>query len=377
VRNDWTVECIVDLLCPILADVHVAARAPWRFLSPAGGVQEKARTNEQERDVSSETISPVSGMRLDDEFERLRDSLVAHCYQMTGSYQDAEDTVQETYLRAVRGMAGFEGRSSIKTWLYRIATNTCITALHHRSRRVLPAGLGAPATDPGAHVYTDESFAWVEPLPDAVLNHRDSDPGEVVVMRESVRLALIAALQYLPVRQRAAFLLREVLGWSAAEIGETLDITVPAVKSLLQRARRRLDEVDVAAQRTAPPDLELERALLDRYLAAFEAEDAAAIRAIIHDDFSLEAVPHPTWFKGVGVCIPFIERNAFGKGTRFLPTRANGQPAMAVYRPDAAGDLRASGLWVLTVVDDRLSRAINFHDPRLVAVAGLPAVLAA
>ena len=326
--------------------------------------------------MSSETISRVSGVRLDDEFERLRDGLVAHCYQMTGSYQDAEDTVQETYLRAVRGMAGFEGRSSIKTWLYRIATNTCITALNHRSRRVLPAGLGAPATDPGTRVYADESLAWIEPLPDAVLSNRDSDPGEVVVMRESVRLALIAALQYLPVRQRAAFLLREVLGWSAAEIGETLGITAPAVKSLLQRARRRLDEVDPAAQRTAPPDLELERALLDRYIAAFEAGDAAAIRAVIHDDFSLEAVPHPTWFKGVGVCLPFLERKAFGRGARFLPTRANGQPAMAAYRRDASGDLVARGLWVLTVIDRRFSRAINFHDPRLVTAAGLPATLA-
>lgn len=327
--------------------------------------------------MSSETISQVSGVRLDDEFERLRDGLVAHCYRMTGSYQDAEDTVQETYLRAVRGMAGFEGRSSIKTWLYRIATNTCITALNHRSRRVLPAGLGAPATDPDTRVYSDESLAWVEPLPDTIFNHRDSDPGDVVVMRESVRLALIAALQYLPVRQRAAFLLREVLGWSAAEIGQTLGITVPAVKSLLQRARRRLDEVDPAAQRTAPPDLELERALLDRYIAAFEAGDAAAIRAVIHDDFSLEAVPHPTWFKGVGVCLPFLARNAFGRGTRFLPTRANGQPAMASYHRDASRDLLATGLWVFTVVDGLFARAINFHDSRHVTAACLPAALPA
>ncbi|MEV7099606.1 RNA polymerase subunit sigma-70 [Amycolatopsis sp. NPDC051045] len=319
----------------------------------------------------------MSGVRLDDEFERLRDGLIAHCYRMTGSYQDAEDTVQETYLRAVHGMAGFEGRSSIKTWLYRIATNTCITALNHRSRRVLPAGLGAPASDPGTRVYADDSLAWVEPLPDAVLGRRDSDPGELVVLRESVRLALIAALQYLPVRQRAAFLLREVLGWPAAEIGRTLGISVPAVKSLLQRARRRLDEVDLTAQRTAPPDLELERALLDRYIAAFEAGDAAAIRGVIHDDFSLEAVPHPTWFKGVGVCLPFMARNSFGRGARFLPTRANGQPAMAGYRRDASGRFQASGLWVFTVVDGRFSRAINFHDSRHVTAAGLPAALAA
>ena len=325
--------------------------------------------------MSSEAISPESSVALHDEFGRLRDGLVAHCYRMTGSYQDAEDAVQETYLRAVRGMEGFEGRSSLKTWLYRIATNTCITALHHRSRRVLPAGLGAPATDPDAPVHADESIAWLEPLPDAVLAHRDSDPGEVIVMRESVRLALIAALQYLPVRQRAAFLLREVLSWSAAEIAETLDISVPAVKSLLQRARSRFDELDLADQRPSAPDLELERALLDRYIAAFEAGDAAAIRTVIHDDFSLEAVPHPVWFKGVHVCVPFLERNAFTGDYRALPTRANGEPAMATYRRDASGDLVAGGLWVLTVVDGRFSRAVNFHDPRHVTAAGLPARL--
>ena len=325
--------------------------------------------------MSSEAISPVGGVRLHDEFGRLRDGLVLHCYRMTGSYQDAEDAVQETYLRAARGMAGFEGRSSLKTWLYRIATNTCVTALNHRSRRVLPAGLGAPATDPDVRVHADESIAWIEPLPDAVLDRRDSDPGDVVVRRESVRLALIAALQYLPVRQRAAFLLREVLSWSAAEIAETLDISVPAVKSLLQRARGRFDDLDLADWRPEPPDLALERALLDRYIAAFEAGDASAIRTVIHDDFSLEAVPHPVWFKGVHVCVPFLERNAFSGYFRGVPTRANGQPAMASYRRYASGAVLATGLWVLTVVDGRFSRAVNFHDPRLVTAAGLPARL--
>lgn len=319
-------------------------------------------------------MTSVAGARLHDEFGLLRDGLLAHCYRMTGSYQDAEDAVQETYLRAVRGVDGFEGRSSLKTWLYRIATNTCITALSHRSRRVLPAGLGAPASDPGVRAYSDESISWLEPLPDALLGHRDDEPAEAVVLRESVRLALIAALQYLPVRQRAALLLREVLSWSAAEIAETLGITVPAVKSLLQRARKRLDELDLADQRLEVPDLELERALLDRYLTAFEAGDSAAIRAVIHDDFSLEAVPHPVWFKGVHVCIPFLERTFAAPGwhVRLLPTRANGQPALAGYRPDATGDLRADCLWVLTLVDGRFSRATKFENAALVTAAGLP-----
>ncbi|MEV6879419.1 RNA polymerase subunit sigma-70 [Amycolatopsis sp. NPDC051128] len=320
--------------------------------------------------MPSEAISLTRNVRLRDEFDSLRPALVAHCYRMTGSYEDAEDVVQETYLRAARGMDAFEGRSSLKTWLYRIATNTCITELNHRSRRVLPAGLGAPSSDPDTRVFGDASLAWLEPLPDAVLD----DPGEVVVLRESVRLALIAALQYLPVRQRAALLLREVLSWSAAEIAETLGISVPAVKSLLQRARKRLDERESHDQ---PPGREVERALLDRYIAAFEAQDAAAIRAVIHDDFSLEAVPHPVWFKGVNVCLPFLERRAFpaGGGVRLLPTRANGQPAAGSYRPDAAGVLRADGLWVFTTNGDRISRAVKFHGLRHVTAAGLPARL--
>jgi RNA polymerase sigma-70 factor (ECF subfamily) len=192
-----------------------------------------------------------------------------------------------------------------------------------------------------------------------------------------VRLALVAALQYLPVRQRAALLLREVLSWSAAEIAQTLDISVPAVKSLLQRARKRLDEQDLPDRRPAPP--ELERALLDRYITAFEAADVAAIRAVIHDDFRLEAVPHPVWFQGVSVCLPFLEQRALvatGGNVRLVPTRANGQPAAASYRRDElSGVLRADGLLVLEVAGDRFSRSVKFNDPGLVTAAGLPAVL--
>jgi RNA polymerase sigma-70 factor (ECF subfamily) len=323
--------------------------------------------------MSSEVIPQTDGERLRDEFGSLRPALVAHCYRMTGSYQDAEDVVQETYLKAARGVDAFEGRSSLKTWLYRIATNTCLTELGHRSRRVLPAGLGAPADDPGTQVFADDSIPWLGPLPDAVLG----DPGEVVVRRESVRLALVAALQHLPARQRAAFLLREVLSWSAAEIAATLGISVPAVKSLLQRARVRLDELDLAGRAPDTPGPEYERALLDRYIAAFEAENTAAIRAVIQDDFSLEAVPHPVWFKGVAVCLPFLQRafSAPGGAARLLPTRANGQPAAGSYRLDASGVRRAEGLWVFTVTAGRFSGAVKFHDPGLVVAAGLPAWL--
>ncbi|MEV6831970.1 RNA polymerase subunit sigma-70 [Amycolatopsis sp. NPDC051102] len=310
--------------------------------------------------MSSEAIPRAEWLQA--EFGALRPALVAHCYRMTGSYPDAEDVVQETWLKAVRGVAAFEGRSSLKTWLYRIATNACLSELSHRSRRVLPAGLGAPSDDPGARVLADDSIAWLGPLPDAVLG----DPGEVVVQRESVRLALVAALQHLPARQRAAFLLREVLSWPATEIADTLGVSVPAVKSLLQRARSRLDELDLDDRPPPGPEHEL----LGRYIAAFEAEDTAALRAVIHDDFSLEAVPHPVWFQGVDVCLPFLERafSAPGGAPRLLPTRANGQPAAGSYRPDGP-----DGLWVFTVRDGRFSRAVKFHDPRLVTAAGLPA----
>lgn len=323
--------------------------------------------------MSSEVIPETGSERLRDEFGSLRPALVAHCYRMTGSYQDAEDVVQETYLKAARGVDAFEGRSSLKTWLYRIATNTCLTELHHRSRRVLPAGLGAPSDDPGVRTFADDSVAWLGPLPDAVLG----DPGEVVVRRESVRLALIAALQHLPARQRAAFLLREVLSWPATEIAGTLGVSVPAVKSLLQRARARLDELDLAARPADPPGPEYERALLDRYIAAFEAEDTAAIRAVIQDDFSLEAVPHPVWFQGLDVCLPFLDRvfAAPGGAGRLLPTRANGQPAAGSYRPDASGGRTADSLWVFTITDGRFSRAVKFPGPELVTAAGLPARL--
>ncbi|MGH8966164.1 MAG: nuclear transport factor 2 family protein, partial [Actinomycetes bacterium] len=160
-------------------------------------------------------------------------------------------------------------------------------------------------------------------------------------------------------------------------IAEALGVSVPAVKSLLQRARGRLDELDLSGP-PGTPDVALERALLDRYIAAFEAADAAAIRAVIHDDFSLESVPHPTWFQGVDVCLPFLERRVFaalGGTIRLRPTRSNGQPAIASYRRDPTGDLRADGLWVLTIADGRISRAIKFHAPGLVESAGLPTVL--
>jgi RNA polymerase sigma-70 factor (ECF subfamily) len=296
---------------------------------------------------------------------------------MTGSFHDAEDVVQETYLKALRGLRTFEGRSSLTTWLYRIATNTCLTSLRHRSRRVLPSGLGAPADDADVSIRDDHTVSWLEPLPQAAAGSTATDPGELAVLRDSVRLALIAALQHLPPRQRAALLLREVLSWSAADIAETLDVSVPATKSLLQRARARLSEVDEEDADPRPLADEVEEALLRRYITAFEAGDADAIRTVIHDDFALEAVPHPVWFQGVRTCLAYWRRRGFGApGTvRLLPARANGQPALGIYRADDEGVLRATSLVVLTRAGTRFTRATAFIDPTLVTACGLPASL--
>ncbi|MET7281031.1 RNA polymerase subunit sigma-70 [Kribbella sp. NPDC005582] len=314
---------------------------------------------------------------FDGEFDALRGGLVAHCYRMIGSYHDAEDVVQEVYLRARKGLAAFEGRSSVQTWLYRIATNACLTALKHRSRRVIPSGLGAPADDPEAPVGDRLSVSWLEPLPEAALARAGvSDPVHVVLERESVRLAFVVALQYLPPRQRAVLLLYDVLAWKAQEIAEALEISVPAVKSLLQRARSRLAEVDPELSGPPVPE-EVERDLLDRWIQAFEASDIGAIEKLLRDDFAIEATPHTTWFKGIAVCLPFIERRSLRRPgeLRLLATRANGQPAAAAYRRDEFGAFVASHLVVLTVVGDRVAKSTNFHGADHVLAAGFPAVL--
>jgi RNA polymerase sigma-70 factor, ECF subfamily len=336
--------------------------------------------------VSEQTASGdgVFGEGFEEEFETHRRALLAHCYRMTGSYHDAEDLVQETYLRARKGLGEFEERSSLKTWLYRIATNTCLTALNHKSRRVLPSGLGAPSATPDAALGEDLSVPWLEPLPEAALARAGvADPALAVIERESVRLALVVALQELAPRQRAALLLREVLAWSAEDIAAAMDLSVPAVKSLLQRARARIAEVQPDAERAgrvvADPEVaRVERELLDRWIAAFEAADVGALKDLIREDFTLEAVPHKTWFQGLDVCLPFLDQQwrRFA-GVRALATRVNGQPAAVSFRQDAGGGYRARGLVVLTIDADhgRIARATHFHGARGVLAAGFPATL--
>jgi len=307
--------------------------------------------------------------------EPYRRELLAHCYRMVGSVADAEDLVQETYLRAWRGYDGFEGRSSARTWMYQIATNACLTALERRKRRGLPSSFYDPETNPGSFAAeADADVAWLEPVPDALALPDTADPAAIVAARAGLRLALIASLQYLPSRQRAVLVLRDVLDFSAAEVAAILGTTTASVKSALQRARGRLAEVSPAADEIAEPAAPQARALLEEYIAAFEHADAAALERLLVRDVVLEATPLRTWFAGRAGCVPFLRDRVFGPpGTwRMLPTSANGQPAAVEYLRDDRGDYWPYGVVVLTVGAAGISRVSSFGDPRLVELFGFP-----
>ena len=305
--------------------------------------------------------------------EPFRRELLAHCYRMLGSYQDAEDLVQETYLRAWRSYGGFEGRSSVRTWLYQIATNACLTELARHSRRMLPSGLYDPEPDPGA--YPEEAGTevnWLQPAPDAMVTPDSADPAVIIAAREGLRLALVASLQYLPPRQRAVLVLRDVLAFPASEVAVMLGITTVSVKSALQRARARLRELDLAAGQVTEPTAPRARALLDQYIAAFENADAAALERLLTEDATIEATPMRTWFAGRKTCVPFLRNHTLGSpgDWRMLATSANGQPAAAAYTRDQHGNYQPYGICVLTVTDAGVRRISSFGDPNLVTVFG-------
>jgi RNA polymerase sigma-70 factor (ECF subfamily) len=299
---------------------------------------------------------------------------------MLGSLHDAEDLVQETYLRASRSYAKFEGRSSLRTWLYRIATNVCLTALAHRSRRVLPSGLGGPEPDPGvAPTSAPSDVAWLQPIPDALVGNDSADPAVVVSGRQDLRLALIASLQYLPGRQRAVLILRDVLDFPAAEVAVMLGTTTAAVKGTLQRARARLHELALVADDVVEPTDPETRAVLDRYIEAFQDADARALQHLLCRDATLEATPFLTWFAGNETCVPYLRRRVMGSpgDWRMLATRANGQPAAVCYTGGSSGGYQAYGVVVLTVTVDGISRIVSFGDASLVPAFGFPPTLSA
>ena len=316
--------------------------------------------------------------RFTTEAEQFRRELLAHCYRMVGSAHDAEDLVQETYLRAWRSYAGFEGRASIRSWLYKIATNVCLTALEPRRIRVLPSGLAGPCDDPDREPGpVAGEVSWLEPLPDAWIAASSGDPAAVVVARESVRLALVASLQHLPARQRAILILREVLAFSAAETAEILDTTTTAVKSSLQRARARLDELELEPAELLEPADGRARALLDGYIAAFERSDASLLEQVLRTDATLEATPFREWQAGRAMCIHMLDTYVLGTpgDWRMIPTTANGQPASVIYQRDPDAILRASGIVVLTATAAGVTRVVAFHhEPELVTLFGFPDV---
>jgi RNA polymerase sigma-70 factor (ECF subfamily) len=305
--------------------------------------------------------------------EPFRRELLAHCYRMLGSIHDAEDLVQETYLRAWRSYGGFQGRSSVRTWLYQIATNGCLTELAKRHRRILPSDLYAPEQDPGAYPeVAGTEVSWLQPAPDALVTPDSADPAAIVAAREGLRLALIASLQYLPPRQRAVLVLRDVLAFPATEVAVMLGTTTASVKSALQRARARLREVAPAADQITEPTESQARALLGQYITAFENADATALERLLLEDATIEAPPLRTWFTGRKTCVPFLRNHVLGSpgDWRMLATSANGQPATAAYTRDQHGNYQPYGICVLTVTNQGIRQIRSFGDPSLVALFG-------
>jgi RNA polymerase sigma-70 factor (TIGR02960 family) len=330
--------------------------------------------------VTSHLRAAPSQDRFTAETERFRRELLAHCYRMIGSAHDAEDLVQETYLRAWRSYSGFEGRASIRSWLYKIATNVCLRALEPRAIRVLPSGLAGPYDGPdrAPSPVAPGEISWLEPLPDRWLASPADDPAAVVVGRESVRLALIASLQRLPARQRAILILRDVLALSAAETAEILDTTTAAVKSGLQRARARLDALEPEPAELLEPTDQRARALLAGYIAAFQRSDARLLEQVLRADATLEATPFRDWQSGRAMCIHVLDAYVLGMpgDWRMIATTANGQPAAVVYHRNAVGELLADGAVVLAPTATGIASVIKFHDPALVAMFGFPDALA-
>jgi RNA polymerase sigma-70 factor (ECF subfamily) len=321
---------------------------------------------------------------VDTEFQTLvepmRRELTAHCYRMLGSVHEAEDLVQETYIRAWKAYGGFEHRSSLRTWMYRIATNVCLTALEQTQRRPLPTGLGQPRSDPHGALVERPELPWLEPLPDTMVwGNADPDPADAAVTRDSVRLAFIAALQNLTAHQRAVIILRDVLAWRAAEVAEVLGLSEVAVNSSLQRARRQLGKQNRTGRPELAADDERGRRLLERYLDAFADYDVPRIVSLLTEDAVWEMPPFTGWYQGradiealVGGRCPAKS----GDDMRFLVSSANGQPVLAVYmRDDERGGHRPFQLQQLTLTEDGVSHVACYFDTTLFGRFGLPEML--
>jgi RNA polymerase sigma-70 factor, ECF subfamily len=306
------------------------------------------------------------------DLEAHRRELTGYCYRMLGSGFEAEDAVQETMVRAWRGMDSFEHRAALRSWLYRIATNVCLDMLRGPQRRARPMDLGPSSTaDTTLSAGLPES-TWVQPVPDARVLPDHGDPAELAASRDTVRLAFVAALQHLPPRQRAVLILREVLRWHASEVAELLDTSVASVNSALQRARATLDGLDLGDAGSTAVDSE-QRELLARYVDAFERYDIESLVTLIHEDASFSMPPHPLWLRGpVEVGRWMLGQGIGCRGSRLLATSANGCPAFGSYKPAGNGRLQPFAIQVLEISDGRITGLHNFLYPELFAAFGLP-----
>ena len=311
---------------------------------------------------------------IERELEGHRRELTGYCYRMLGSGFEAEDAVQETMVRAWRNYDRFEGRSALRSWLYRIATNVCLDMLQGPQRRARPMDLG-PSSTAGSHLAPGLPEAtWVQPVPDARVLPAAGDPAAVAETRDTVRLAFVAALQHLPPRQRAVLILREVLRWPAADVAELLDASVASVNSALQRARATLaaSDLDAAGAGSSPVDPD-QAALLARYVDAFERYDMASLVALLHEEATFSMPPYALWLQGPAEVERWLLGQGFGcKGSRLVATAANGSPAFGSYRIDPEGGWAPFALQVLEVADGRITDWQNFLYPELFAAFGLP-----
>jgi RNA polymerase sigma-70 factor, ECF subfamily len=308
--------------------------------------------------------------------ERYRGDLLAHCYRMLGSFDEAEDSVQETLLRAWRASDRYDPqRASVRTWLHRIATNVCLTALEGRGRRPLPSGLGPAGEDPQVPLVPSLDVPWLQPFPDARLG----DPAVLAQQRAGLRLGFVAALQLLPPRQRAVLLLRDALQLPASDVAEILAASVASVNSSLQRARATLQAAGMSPDALREPEDPTARGVIERYLAAFEAADAPALARLLADDAVLEMPPVPLWLVGVRHYREFMERVFAMRGREWhlRLTEANGSTGLAAYVRDPADDVpHAHSIQVFDVRAGLIQRAVTFVDPTIFDLFRLPTSLA-
>ena len=328
------------------------------------------------RPMAEASATILARSELEQTLELHRGELTGYCYRMLGSIFEAEDAVQETMLRAWKGLKHFEGRAALRSWLYRIATNVCLDMISGRERRARPMDLG-PAREPVAeNLSTLPEVTWIEPVPDALVVREDGDPAEVAVARETIKLAFVAALQHLPPKQRAVLVLCEVLRWQASEVAELLETSVASVNSALQRARATLEASELGSDDTTAEVDEAQRELLDRYVQAFERYDMEALTALIHEDATQSMPPYDLWLRGRDdIFAWWVGPGAACRGSRVLPTTAaNGSPAFGQYKPSATGSgFDPWALQVLELEDGKIVELTFFLDTdRVFPLFGLP-----